>query len=89
MLEFDNLDLGKMLFHVEQVRNFGSAPAINALVIITDHAQIAMLARQRMNKFELGGVRILIFIHHHVTVFALASFERLGMFGEETQCEQD
>ena len=68
-----------MLFHVEQVGDFRAAPAVNALVVIADHAEVAMLLRERVDELELRGVGVLIFVHHHVAIFRAAGFERVGM----------
>ena len=43
LLELDDFDLGIMLFQVEQVGDFRAAPAVNALVVIAHHAEVAML----------------------------------------------
>ena len=70
LLELDDFDLGKMLFQVEQVGDFRAAPAVNALVIIADDAEIAMLLGQRVDEIELRGVGVLVFVHHHIAIFA-------------------
>ena len=73
----------------EQVGDFRAAPAVNALVIVADHAEIPMLFRQRMNEFKLRGVRVLILVHHDVLIFRAAGFERVGMLAEQPQREQN
>ena len=78
-----------MFFHVQQVGHFRAAPAVNALVVIADHAEIPVLLRQRMNQLELRGVGVLIFVHHDVLVFRAAGFERVGMLAEQAQREQN
>ena len=89
MLELDDLGLREVLLHVEQVGDLRAAPAVDALVIIADDAEVAMLAGQGLNELELGGVGVLVFIDHHVTVFGAAGFQRLGMLLEEPEREQD
>src|SRR6185437_10551221 len=89
LLELDDFDLGKMFFHVKQVGNFRAAPAVNALVIVADDTEIAMLLRQGMDELELRGVGVLVFVHHYVLIFGAAGFQRVGMFLEQAQCEQD
>ena len=49
-----------MLFHIEQVGDFRAAPAVDALVVIADDAQIAVLLREGMHELELCGVCILV-----------------------------
>ncbi len=45
--------------------------------------------RERVDEFELRGVRVLIFVHHDVTIFRAAGFERVGMLAEQPQREQN
>ena len=89
LLELDDFDLGEMLFHVEQVGDFRAAPAVNALVIVADDAQVAMLLRQRLHQLELRGVGVLVFIHHHVAVLRAAGASASGCSLEKPQREQD
>ena len=80
LFELDDFDGGVMFLHVEQVGDFRAAPAVDALIIVADHAEVPMFAREQMDELELGGVGILVFVHHHVTIFPGATgFERLGM----------
>ena len=74
-----------MFFHIEQVGDFRSPPAIDALVIITDHAEVPMLPRHCLYQLELRGISILIFIDHYITIFGPALFQRVGMFCEKLQ----
>ena len=83
------LTVGKMLLHVEEIGDFRAAPAVDALVVIADDAEIAMLAGERMDEIELGGVGVLIFVHHDVTILRAAGFEGVGMFGEQLQREEN
>ncbi len=89
LLELDDFDFGKMFFHVEQVGNFRAAPAVNALVVIADDAEIAMFLREQVDEFELRGVGVLVFVDHDVAIFRAAGFERVRMFLEQPQREQD
>ena len=79
LLELDDLDLREMLFHVEQVGDLRAAPAVDALVVIADHAEVAMLLRQGVDELELRGIGVLIFVHHDVAIFGAAGFQRVGM----------
>ena len=89
LLQLDDLGLREMLLHVEQVGYLRAAPAVDALVVIADDAQVAMLAGQGLDELELRGVGVLVFVHHHVAVFGAAGFQRLGMLLEEPEREQD
>ncbi len=48
-----------------------------------------MLLRQGMHELELGGVGVLVFVHHHIAIAGATGLERLGMLGKEPQGEQD
>ena len=85
LLELDDLHFWKMLFHVEQVRDFCPAPSINALVIITHDTEIPMLSRERLYQLELRRVGVLVFVHHDVAIFRAAAFQRPRMLGEKLQ----
>ena len=78
-----------MLLEVEQIGDFRAAPAINALVIVADHAKIPVLLRERMDQLKLRGVGVLIFVHHHVTIFRAAGFQRIGMLTEQAERKQN
>jgi hypothetical protein len=72
LLEADDFDLGKMLFHVKQIGDLRAAPAVNALVVVAHHAKIAVDRSQMVDKLELRPVGVLVFVHHHVFVFVAA-----------------
>ncbi len=78
-----------MLLDLEQVGDFRAAPAVNALIVVADHAKVAVLAGQVMDQAELRGVGVLVFIHHHVAVAGAAGFQRHGLLAEEPQREQN
>ena len=42
LLELDHFHFRKMFLHVEQVGDFRAAPAVDALVVIADDAQVPM-----------------------------------------------
>jgi hypothetical protein len=77
-----------MFLQFEQIGRLRAAPAVNALVVVAHHAQIAM-PRQVMDQFELRGVGVLVFVHHDVTVFLAAGLENVGMLGEEFERQQN
>ena len=78
-----------MFFQVQQVGDFRAAPAVDALVVIADHAKIPVLLRERVDQLELRGVGVLIFVHHDVLIFGAAGGERVGMLAEQPQREQN
>ncbi len=42
-----------MFFQVEQVGDLRAAPAVDALVVVAHHAEVAMLQRQRVDELKL------------------------------------
>ena len=43
LFQLDHFDLAKMFLQIEQIGNLRSAPAINALIVISHHAKVAMI----------------------------------------------
>ena len=89
LLQLDDLDLGKMLLQVQQIGHLRSAPAVNALVIIADDAKVAMFLGERMDQFKLGGVGVLIFVHHHILIFFAAGGQCVGMPAKKPEGQQN
>ena len=71
-----------MLFEVEQVGDFGAAPAVDALVVIADDAEVSMLLREHIDQIELGGVGVLILVDHDVAIVLAAGVEHFGEFAK-------
>ena len=64
-LELDDPGLGKVVLEVEDVSQVGAAPAINRLIGVADHRQVAMPLGEPLNEVILRPVRVLIFVDHH------------------------
>ena len=78
-----------MLLQIEQIGDLGATPSVDALVVIADDAKIAMALGESVHQFELSRVGVLIFIHHHVSIFSAARFEGLCMLAEQPQRQQN
>ena len=89
LLELDDLHLGIMFFQIEQVGDLRAAPAVNALVVVAHHAEVAMLQRQRVDQLELRAVGVLILVRHDIAVFGAAGLQHVGKFIEQPQRQQD
>ena len=89
LLQLDHFDVGIVFLQLQQIGRFRAAPAVNALIIVPHHAQIAVARGQLLDQLELGGVGVLIFIHHHVFESVTALLEDGGMLAEKLQGEQD
>ena len=57
---------GKRGLEVEHVGEIRSAPAVDRLVVVADHEQIAMLGRKRLDQPELRVIGVLVLVHQHV-----------------------
>jgi hypothetical protein len=51
---------------VEDVAHLGAAPAVDALVVVADHADVLRLAGEVHEQVELGRVRVLVLVDHQV-----------------------
>ncbi len=58
--------LGEGLLEGEDVPHVGAAPAVDGLVVVPHHGQVAVDPRQALDEAELDPVRVLVFVHEHV-----------------------
>src|SRR5699024_8073170 len=66
LLQTDDHSIWKNLFKAENISDIGSAEFIDRLVIVSHHAEISVFGSQETDKFELGSVGILVFVHHDI-----------------------
>ncbi len=78
LLQFDRGTPGMVLFEPQNDVHIGAAPAIDALVVVAHHAQIAsgilgasIAAGKQPGQAVLGPVDILVFVHQHMVEFRL------------------
>ena len=69
IFQADHRGLGPIVFEIQYVANFRSSPSIDGLIIIANHAKVAVIDRERSDDTVLATVRILIFVNEHVIVF--------------------
>ena len=81
-LQTNDVDVGVIVFEVEDVIEIRSAPAIDRLIRIARHAEVRMVDRHSPGDGILGQVRVLVFIDKHKTI---AFVERLPDFVVFTQ----
>ena len=67
----DGLCPGVALFKVEDVFNGSPAEAVDALVIVAHHADVALRAGEQAHQTELRHTGVLILVHQQVFVFGL------------------
>ena len=89
LLKLDHLHIWEIFIEIEQIGHLGTAPPVNALVVVADDAEVSVLPGQAMNQLELRVVGVLILVHHDVAITLAAFVERPGMLGEQPQHEQD
>ncbi len=64
--QVDDLRIGPVQFETQNMFHFRAPPAVNRLIVVAHHTQIAMTARQGFHHAILAGVRILVLVHQHV-----------------------
>ena len=89
MLEFNHLGPRESLFKVQNILDVRTAELINRLIVVTDHAEIAILFRKQFDKAELHGVRVLILVHHDVAEALLIVGQHIRVCLEELHCFQE
>ena len=78
-----------MFLEVEQVGHLGTAPAVDALVVVAHDAKVSVHFGQAMNQLELRVVGVLILVHHDVAITLTALVERFRAVAEQPQHEQN
>ena len=73
---------------VEDVRHLGPAPGVDRLVVVTHHADAAMVAGERRENPLLDTARILVFVDQQVVEAAGLNAADVLMLGEELIHEQ-
>ena len=78
-----------MFFQVQQIGRFRAAPAVDALVVVAHHAEVAVAGGELMDQLELRGVGVLVFVHHDIAVAGAAGGQDVGMLGKKLEREQN
>ena len=71
LLQFDHLGAGEVFLKVKDIADIGTAKSIDRLVVVTDHAEVAVTTRQQPEQAVLDRVGVLVFVDHLVTEAAL------------------
>ena len=88
LFQFDHFRPGEMFRKVENVADVGSAPRINALIVISDYTEVARVAGKHFHNGELRGIRILIFIDEQIMVGSPITLQNIRKLGEQTVHQQ-
>ncbi len=70
---------------LQNVADCGPAKAVQALVVVTHHAQIATLAREQQKDAFLNGVGVLILVHHQMSELIAQLRQHLGALLQQLQ----
>ena len=81
--EPDDLGAGKIAFEAQDVFHFRAAPAIDRLVVVADHADILVGARQQPQPQILRDIGVLIFVHQHVAEAVLVIVEDFAVAAQD------
>ena len=83
LLKTHHLGLGVVLLKVEDVLDVSAAPAVDGLVVVAHHHEVAVLGCQEVGDGVLGLVGVLILVHADLTEAFLIAVQHLGMLGEQ------
>ena len=83
LFQANGLCAGIELFKVEDILNGSPTETVDALVIVTHHADVALRAGEQADQTELRHAGILIFVHQQVAVFVLVELPHIRMFGQQ------
>ena len=85
LFQFDHFGVGKILFKIEDVADVRPAPAVDGLVVVADHAEVALLAREQAHQFVLRGVGVLILVHQYVVEAVAVIGKHRRLAGQQFQ----
>ena len=85
LLQLNHRSIRVILFEIQNVMNVCATPAVNGLIVITYHAQVAALCRQQLHQLILGKVGILILVHHHIAEAAAIAVQHRRMIRKQGQ----
>ena len=77
LLQTDGLGAGEDALKVQNVLNGGTAETVDALVIVTDNADVLFRAGEQADQPELGHAGILILVHQQVAVLVLVELPHI------------
>ena len=87
MFKPDFLDVRKIFFKLNDIFVVGSAPTVNALVVIADNSNV--FVRQEAHHFVLLMARVLKFIDHNILVAFFVAGEHVGELAEKFYRQHD
>ena len=85
LLQLDDLDVVKVLLKFQNVADVRPAPAVDGLVVVAHHAEVAGNVGQKADKLVLHVVRVLIFVHQDVLELPLVIFQYRRMVHKQLE----
>ena len=88
-LEADQCRLGELALEVAQVLGGGAAEAVDRLVVVPDHGDVALVLHEQPQQHSLGEVRVLVLVHQHVPEAPPCPLAHVRLLVEEAEGAQD
>ena len=83
LLQTDGLGARVELFKVQDVLDGGTTEAVDALVVVAHHADVALRAGEQAHQTELRHAGVLILVHQQVAVFVLVELAHVRVLGQQ------
>ncbi len=88
LLQLDDLGVGEVAVEVEQVARLGAAPAVDRLVVVADHGQVARVSGQVPHQPVLHQVGVLELVDQDVAETSRQLRPHVGVVGQVEHLEQ-
>ena len=85
----DHLGAAKGLFEGQDLGHVGSAPGVDALIVIAHHAEVPVFSSDRLHDFKLGTVRVLILVHQYKAMLVGDLLPQLGVAQQAPGFQQE
>ena len=83
LLQSDGLGAGIELFKIENVLNGGAAEAVDALVVVAHHTDVALRPGEQADQTKLRHAGVLILVHQQVAVLVLVELPHVRVVGQQ------
>ena len=85
LLQLDDPAVREVLLEFQYVADVRAAPAVDGLVVVAHHAQVAAPVGEQLDQHILGVVGILILVHQHITEAGAVAFQHRGMIRQQLE----
>ena len=83
LLQADDHRVGIVALEVEDVADLGAAPAVDRLVVVADHAQVAVARGEQVGEPVLHRVGVLVLVDQHVQEAVAVAVEHVRVLLEQ------